>query len=537
MSRNSSWLESVQDRNSFARRRAFMKFTGGCAALGSTSVLSQLLNLQLTSSALAQGGGGTDYKALVCVFLNGGIDSFNVLTPYEDAEHAIYSTVRSVLAKPKSELLPIPIDLASPGGRRLGIHNAMPEVQSLYNNGKIAFLANVGSLVVPTNRTNYNSGSAVKPLGLFSHADLIQHWQTSVPQSRSQASGWGGRMADLLTSVNNPTDQISMNIALGSLNVFQTGNQVVPYVVGSNGATLPNGYSRTNTSGANYDQIHNTVLNGSTGQNGIYPPADSALGAMYSDLLQRTMARYKRRSIDAAQGFFDNTDNSGTGSTGGPLPTSISDPFNAIAADATIPSGLKGFAANLSMVARVIRARTAFSQTRQIFFVSLGGWDHHDNLITNQASMLPGLSKALSAFYNATVQLGVADKVTTFTASDFARTLSANSTGSDHAWGGNHIIMGGAVSGGKVYGSYPTSLALNNELDLGRGRLIPTTSVDSYNAELATWFGVPNSSLLSDILPNIRNFYAKGSSSRPIGFLPALSALKMEKLGKVDLGG
>lgn len=328
-------------------------------------------------------------------------------------------------------------------------------------------------------------------------------------------------MADLLTSTHNSSEKISMNIALGSLNVFQTGSQVFPYVVSSGGATLPPGYRTNNATGANYDNVHNTVINGSTGLNGIYPPADSALGALYSDLLQRSIARNKRHSIDAAQGFYDNTDNAGTGPTGGPLPASISARFDAIANDATIPGGLKGFAANLSMVARVIRARTSFAQTRQIFFIPLGGWDHHDVLLSAQQSMLPGLSKALSAFYNATVDLGVADKVTTFTASDFGRTLSANVSGSDHAWGGNHIIVGGALGGGKVYGTYPDSLALNGDLDLGRGRLIPTTSVDAYSAELATWFGIPNNSLLTDVLPNLRNFYQEGSASRPIGFLPA----------------
>jgi uncharacterized protein (DUF1501 family) len=527
MSRNDSSIESLFTRDDWASRRAFMKFTGGCAALGSTSVLSQMLHLKLTQAAYADSkiGGITKqdnspYRALVCIFLNGGIDSFNILTPYDDAEHTVYTTVRTTLAKPKSELLPIPVDIASPSGRKLGIHNAMPEVQSLYNSGKLAFVANVGSLVVPiANKTAYTS--ARKPLGLFSHADLIQHWQTSVPQSRSQASGWGGRMADLLTSVHNPTDLISMNIALGSLNVFQTGTNVFPYVVSSSGAALPSGYSRNNTTGNNYDRVHNLMINGSTGVNGIYPPADSAMGAMYSDLLQRTLARYKRRGIDAAQGFFDATDNTGTGTTAGPLPAAIQDPFTAIANDATIPSGIKGLAANLNMIVRVIRARTAFSQTRQIFFVSVGGWDNHDNLLTNHASMLPGVSKALSAFYNATVQLNVAENVTSFTASDFGRTLAPNSTGSDHAWGGNHIVMGGAVQGGKVFGSYPTSLALNNTLDLGRGRLIPTTSVDQYNAELATWFGIANDSSLTDILPNVRNFYTAGSASRPIGFLPA----------------
>ncbi len=518
MARKNHWLDAISNRDTFEARRAFMKFSGGCAALGSTSILSQLLSLKLTESAFADGPGASDYKALVCVFLNGGNDSFNMLAPYENAEHAIYTTVRSTVAKPKSELLPIPVDIASPGGRKLGIHDAMPELQTLYNSGKAAFVANIGSLVAPTTKTTYNNGTAPRPLGLFSHADLIQHWQTSVPNSRSQASGWGGRMADLLTSTHNPTNQISMNIALGSVNIFQTGNQVVPYVVGTTGATLPNGYNANLNVGGSHDRIHNMVLNGLNGNNGIYPPADSALGALYSDLLQRSLAKSKRNSIDAAQGFFNATDNS----VAGALPTAVQAPFDVIAANTAIPGGLRTFAANLNMVARVIRARTAFSQTRQIFFVNVGGWDHHDNLLTSQASMLPGLSKALSAFYNATEQLGVANQVTTFTASDFARTLAPNSTGSDHAWGGNQIVMGGAVTGGKVYGDYPTSLALNGNLDLGRGRLVPTISVDMYNAELATWFGVPNSGLLSDILPNLRGFgYAAGDNTRPLGILPA----------------
>ncbi|MEQ1824809.1 MAG: DUF1501 domain-containing protein [Pirellula sp.] len=526
MPQNHLSLESLLTRDEIASRRAFMKFTGGCAALGSTSVLSQMLSLKLTQAAYADSKIGritkTDnspYRALVCIFLNGGIDTFNILTPYDAAEHAAYTAVRTTLAKPIADLLPIPVDIASPAGRKLGVNKSMPEVQTLYNTGKLAFIANVGSLVVPiASKTAYTT--ARKPLGLFSHADLIQHWQTSIPQSRSQASGWGGRMADLLTASHNPTDLISMNIALGSLNVFQTGTNVFPYVVGSTGAALPSGYSKNNTTGNNYDRVHNLVVNGSTGLNGIYPPADSALGAMYSDLLQRSLARYKRKGIDAAQGFFDATDNAGTGSTAGPLPAAIADKFTAIANDATIPSGIRGLAANLSMVARVIRARTAFAQTRQIFFVSVGGWDSHDNQIASHASMLPGVSKALDAFHNATVQLNVAENVTTFTASDFGRTLAPNSTGSDHAWGGNHMVMGGAVLGGKVYGSYPTSLALNNSLDLGRGRLIPTTSVDQYNAELATWFGIQNDSTLTDILPNVRNFYAANSATRPIGFLP-----------------
>jgi uncharacterized protein (DUF1501 family) len=511
--------EAMNGTGDLASRRAFMKFTGGCAALGSTAVLSQMLQLQLTASAWAQEfsspivANGSDYKALVCIFLNGGIDSFNLLAPFEDAEHAIYTSTRGIVAKPKSQLLQIPMDIASPGGRKLGIHDAMPEMQTLYNSGKLAFLANVGSLVVPTTKTTYNNGSARRPLGLFSHADLIQHWQTSVPQSRSQASGWGGRMADLLMSSHNQAATISMNIALGSLNIFQTGSNVVPYVVSSTGATLPSGYSTNNASGASYDRVHNLVVNGSSGNNGLFPASDTSLGSLYSDLLQRSLARSKRRSIDAAGTF--------QAETGAALDSETATEFNAITSSTTIPASLRGFASNLAMVLKVIRARTAFQQTRQLFFVSLGGWDHHDNLLTNQGNMLPGLSKALMAFYNGTKRLAIENQVTTFTASDFARTLSPNTSGSDHAWGGNHIIMGGAVGGGKVYGQYPTSLALGTELDLGRGRLIPTTSVDQYNAELATWFGIPNSSSLTDILPNVRSFYSEGASSRPIGFLPA----------------
>jgi len=523
MSRNDRLSDSASGLESLAARRAFMKFTGGCAALSSTSVLSQLLNLKLLGSVYADGPPANDYKALVCVFLNGGIDSFNVLMPYDQAEYNIYSTVRATIARPRANLLPISVNMPSSGSRQLGISDAMPELQTLYNQGKAAFVANIGSLVQPTTKTTYNNLTARRPLGLFSHADLIQHWQTAAPHSRSQASGWGGRMADLLNSVNNPSNAISMNIALGSVNVFQTGSQVLPYVVSSTGPTLPLGYSANLNAGNNYDRIHNSVVNGTTGLNGIYPPADSALGSLYSDLLQRSIARAKRNSIDVAQSFFDATDSSSNVSinpTAGPLDPLIQAPFTAIANDVTIPSGLKGFAANLAMVARVIRARTAFSQTRQIFFVSLGGWDHHDNLLTQQASMLPGVSKALSAFYNATEVLGVANNVTTFTASDFGRTLAPNSTGSDHAWGGNQIMMGGSVAGGKVYGEYPLTLALNNSLDLGRGRLVPTTSVDQYAAELATWFGIPNTSVLQDILPNIREFYSEGTATRPIGFLP-----------------
>ncbi|MFN3193461.1 MAG: DUF1501 domain-containing protein [Aureliella sp.] len=457
-------------------RRNFMRLSGGCAALSSTSLLSTLVNLKLTNTAVAAGGDLSGYKALVCVFLLGGYDSFNVLTPYEDDEYADYQSARTNLALPKSQLL----EIAAQNGRRFGIHEGMAEMQQLYGQGKAAFVANVGSLVEPTTKQNYSQ--VQKPLGLYSHSDLIQHWQTSVPQSRTQVTGWGGRMADMLTDQVNTHPSIAMNIALGSLNTFETGSNVVPYVVQrGSGATPLWGYPNTGT-----------------GLNGMYSRAtDSMLGDQYSDLLEKSYSTVRRSSMEAAIDF-----NAATGS---------------VEMNTEFPQ--TNFGRDLEMVAKTIGAQSTLGQSRQIFFVSVGGWDHHDEVLNRQAGMLPMVSQALKAFYDATVELGVANDVTTFTASDFGRTLSSNGNGSDHAWGGNHMVMGGSVSGGDIYGDYPETLALNNDLDTGRGRIIPTTAVDQYNAELACWFGVANDSTLEDVLPNIRNFYSAGSSTPPVGFM------------------
>ncbi|MEM9364798.1 MAG: DUF1501 domain-containing protein [Planctomycetota bacterium] len=462
-------------------RRDFVKWAGGCGAMSSTSILSQLLSLQLTQTAAADSGAGEDYKAIVCLFLFGGIDSFNVLTPYDQSEYDNYASVRSNLALDRGTLLEIDSGQES---RPLGVHPALPQLKSLYDSGAAAFVANVGALVRPTDQSNYES--VQKPLGLFSHSDLQQHWQTSIPQSRSAATGWAGRMADLLLSTYPGNPNISMNMSLGRLNLFQTGSDVVPYVINSNGATPVSGLGNNNPS----DRVYTRIMNE------LYPSAaDSELGGLYSDLLQRTVAINKRVSIDAALEFNDAT--SGDSST-------------------TFPDS--GLGDQLKMVSRAIAGRNTLGQNRQIFFVSAGGWDHHDEVTNNMANMLPGIDAALKAFYDETVALGVADCVTTFTASDFARTLSSNGNGSDHAWGGNMIVIGGAVNGATTYGTYPLDLSLNNDLDLGRGRLIPTTSVDLLNAELALWFGVSESQLV-DILPNVHYFNRLGTGGAPLGFL------------------
>ncbi len=476
--KKSSVKEASRGEYDFFSRRNFLKFSGGCAALSSTSILSTILDLRLTKAAMAYGGDLSGYKAMVCVFLSGGIDSFNMLAPFEDVEYNAYSQIRSNIAIPKTSLL----EVQDRNGRRFGMHPQMSDLRTLYNQKKLAFVANVGSLIQPTTKQNLNT--TPQPLGLYSHSDLIRHWQTSVPQSRSQVTGWAGRMADMITDTVNGNPNIAMNISLGGLNVFETGQRVVPYVIGTGGATTLAGYSKTTT--APRDRIFTKYT-------------DNVLSHTYGDLLEKSYAGVRRGAIDAAASF--NTATSTVNLT------------------TVFPNTSLGN--QLRMVARTIACRDAskLNQSRQIFFVVAGGWDHHADLINLQNNMLPAVSQALKAFYNATVELGVENSVTTFTASDFARTLSSNGAGSDHAWGGNHIVMGGAVQGGHVYGSYPTSLALNNSLDTGRGRLIPTTSVDQYNAELALWFGLANDSSLVGVLPNIRNFYSASATSYPVGFL------------------
>ncbi len=462
-------------------RRDFLRASGGCGALTSATFLSTLMNLQLTKTAMAAAGDLSGYKALVCVFHHGGNDSFNMLTPYDTGEsvgeYADYASIRGGLALSKDELLPID----GPDGRQMGIHYGMPEFKQLYDTGKLAFLANVGSLIGPTTLQDYNSQSSL-PLGLFSHSDEQRHWQTCVPQSRTQITGWAGRMADMITDTVNSNPAVSMNIAVGFMNILQAGENVIPYVIHrTNGAQLLNGYNGTGA----YNQI-------------LTKTTDSLLAQTLSDVLEQAYNDRSRSSIDAAM-EFNNAVNSITLNTAFPA-TSIGQ--------------------QLEMTAKTIAARKTLGQTRQIFLVERGGWDHHANLKTSQAAMLPEISQALAAFSAATQELGVEADVTTFSISDFGRTLSQNgSNGSDHAWGANHYIMGGAVNGGAVFGDYPTSLAAGNPLDVGRGRLIPTTAVDEYAAELAMWFGVQNNADLENILPNIRNFYASGASAGPLGLM------------------
>ncbi len=475
----------MKPSNQFSRR-AFLRQVG-CTGMSALPLLNTLVNLRLmqgVASADTPPATG-EYRALVCILLAGGNDSFNMLVPREPSAYATYQASRSNLALTPAQLINVnPIGLP-----QFGVHYLMPELANLFETGKAAFIANVGSLIEPVqNRTQVAQNLKRLPLGLYSHSDQIEQWQTSIPHSRS-GIGWGGRMADLLKDLN-ANQTVPMNISLDGSNVFQTGNTVAEYSITPSGAVGLTGY--------NADWVQYADL-----QNALSSAVDSQLTQTYSNLLSQTFNARKKQALDAYQIFANATAPS--------LPNGV-----------TFPSTYLG--QRLQMIAKAIQGRAAVGATRQTFFINWGGWDHHSDVLDNQAAMLPQVSAAVGAFYNALVALGVENKVTLFTISDFGRTLTSNSRGSDHAWGGNQFVVGGAVAGRKIYGSYP-SLTLNpesgpetNPLDTGRGRFIPTTSCDQMFAELALWLGVSKSNLPL-IFPNIGNFYSTSGSAPPLGFL------------------
>lgn len=461
-------------------RRSFLGQLGvGCAAVGATTLFSGITNMGLLNAAAAANAPfqrtGT-YKALVCILLNGGNDSYNMLIPRGAAEYAEYQGVRSNLAIPQANLLPI--NPLNPDGRSYGLHPNLPHIQSLFENGNAAFVANVGAISNPTTVADYFAATDL-PLGLYSHSDQQKHWQTCVPQDRASI-GWGGRLADILHT-NNSNQNISMNISLEGQNIFQRGNNV-------------NGYSiNTGTTGS-------VQLSGST-NNGFYQSLkrqtlDNMLDATYQNLLSKAYSNTVNNAIGSSLEF------SSAIAQAPPLATQF---------------GTDRLSQRLEMVAKTIAARTTLGADYQTFFVQLGGFDNHANNLVDHAANMTILDDAINSFYQALVEMGLTNDVTTFTMSDFGRKLAPNGDGTDHAWGGNSFVVGGAVNGQKIYGQFP-SLYIGNPLDVGNGRLIPTTSCDEYFAELALWFGASYSDL-DQILPNINNFWTPAAGAGPLGIL------------------
>ena len=454
----------------FTTRRQFLRQCG-CAALGTTSLASTIWNLRSIRAATANGlrlQTPGDFKALVCLFLYGGNDANNLIIPRDTSDYNAYAAARQQLAIPLASLLPITPSIYS-DGRTWGLHpscvdapagtGTLPGLQSLFAQGKLALLSNVGTLVAPVTRTQYINGTAALPPQLFSHNDQAVHWQTSVPDQPPR-TGWGGRMADLLISLNG-TAQISMSISLAGTNTFQVGNTVFEYQMSPNGVTSLNGYSGSTK----------TAL-------------DSIISLPHQNLFEDEFARITRRSLDNAALLS-------TALAGVNFTTFF--PTNNYLAD------------QLKMIAKMIAARDTLGMSRQIFFCSVGGYDTHGDQLTAHANLLNELNAALASFYQATVDLGVADKVTTFTASDFGRTFPVNNgDGSDHGWGSHQLVLGGAVRGGDLYGHMP-ALVVDGPDDTDEGRWIPTTSVDEYSATLAKWFGVMPTDMAT-VFPNLNRF-------------------------------
>jgi uncharacterized protein (DUF1501 family) len=473
-------------------RRAFMG-QASCAALGSMTLMNSVVNLGVINAVAARPHiiqNPNDYKAMVCILLAGGADSYNMLIPTNTSDYAEYSAARGTLALQKNATPAQIFDLNyNNNGKTFAVHAGLEKVKDLFNAGHLSFISNIGTLVEPiANKTAYNSGIHKLPLGLYSHSDQIMQWQTAIPQSRS-AVGVGGRISDIIQDMNT-IPGISMNISLAGKNFFQAGNNTSEFSISNSSTASTIGYTNLTSPNGNegfINDIRNTTIDGLAIQ-------------QYSSLFDQTIGQLTKQTSESMD----------------IIKTALSNlvPINTSFSAVTLSNDLK-------KVAELIKVRSFLGAKRQTFFVSYGGWDHHDNLLQNQTAMLPIVANAMFEFNNALMELGVQDKVTTFTISDFARTLTSNGNGTDHAWGGNSMIMGGAINGGQIFGTYP-SLAANSNFNLSsRGRFLPTTAVDQLYAELALWFGVsPND--LSYILPNICKFYSPSgcNGSIPSPYMP-----------------
>lgn len=480
-------------------RRSFVSHAA-LAGIGGTAASYMVRDLRLINSAMAAND-TSGYKALVCVFMAGGNDANNWIVPTDATTYGEYSTIRGNLALPSDSLKPLYSAGTTPytdsDSHTYGFHPSGTKLQTLFNEDKLAVVFNVGTLVRPTSKAQYNSGlAAYRPPQLFSHSDQVTQWQTSIPD-QPPSTGWGGRMADLLDAAANPGGGISMSVSVAGANTFEVGNLIAQYQVSTAGAEVLTGNMMTGSSANARARALKDIL------------------ALSNTNLQRTAyADVVENAIAVGEALNTNISN-----------TALDSFWSTAFPNTDIGRQLK-------MVARIIEARgnaaapvtNKFNMARQIFYVQLGGFDTHTSQVSvngtdqpiNTAgahySLLQQVTDAVFAFQRAMEQLGVSNNVTTFTASDFSRTLPTNSQGSDHGWGSHHIVVGGAVKGGQTYGHLPV-FAVNGPDDTGLGRWIPTLAVDQFAATLARWFGLDSASL-GTVFPNLSRF-----STSDLGFM------------------
>jgi len=476
-------------------RRAFLRRSGQLAMTGAALPLA--LNLAAMGEAAAFNAPGGDYKALVCVFLYGGNDYANTVVTYDNASYDQYSAIRGGgagrtaggIALAQSDLTATLLNpaLAPVDGmgvsRQFALHPSMTDLASLFNAGKAGVQLNVGPLVGPLTRVQYNSTDRVnnpRPPQLFSHNDQQSIWQSS--SGEGSKVGWGGHIGDLAIQNSLNTQSIFTCMSVTGNAVFLSGDTALQYQLSTSGAIKITPATSVNVFGSS--AVRSAI------SNLIQQSSAHKLESAYNVITQRAMLA--EASVTSAL-------------TAAP-PTTV------------FPTD--GLGPQLKMVARLIKGRAALGARRQVYLVSIGGFDLHDNLIRDHGGLLAKVSAGLKAFYDATVEMGVANQVTAFTASDFGRTLASNGDGSDHGWGSHQFVVGGAVKGQAFYGTPPpisvsdTKDSLGNygpanQWHVGQGRLLPSTSVDQYAATLARWFGVADTELI-DILPNSVRFGGAG---------------------------
>ena len=461
--------------HSDASRRAFLQRLSQLSLAGAAAPWS--LNLAAIGEAAASTA--ADYRALVCVFLYGGNDYGNTLIPYDNTHYAQYQAQRPTLAYAQSALSATALTpLAAPVDRngdtyQYALAPELAPLLPLFNSGRLATLLNIGTLMQPTDKTQYTNRSVPLPPKLFSHNDQQSFWQSSSPEGAT--SGWGGRIGDLLMAGNGNATFTCVSVSGNA--VFMSGRTAVQYQVTSNGSVALN-----------------ALKNPLFGSSACSDALRSLIVAPRAHLFEAEHTRVVKRALEANDAL--------TAALAG-APT----------INTAFPSG-NALGDQLKMVARMMSVADALSAKRQVFFVSLNGFDTHDGLLSVHPGLLSTVADALAAFQAALAELNVEPQVTTFTASDFGRTLAGNNDGSDHGWGSMHFVLGGAVRGQRFYGTAPV-IGNNGVDDVGQGRLLPTLAVDQLAATLGRWFGVGDSDLLT-VLPNLHNWNPSG---RDLGLL------------------
>jgi uncharacterized protein (DUF1501 family) len=473
--------------NNLHTRRAFLRRAGQLALAGTATPLA--INLAAMGEAAAFSA--TDYKALVCIFLTGGNDHANTVVPFDASNHAKYLGLRgSTLGLQKGSLAATELrpTAALAGGLQYALHPNMPDVARVFNAGRLGVQLNVGPLIVPMTRKEYDARILPQPPKLFSHNDQQSIWQAQGPEGTTR--GWGGNIGDLAWSGNGQS--LFTCISVSGNTVFLSGQNALQYQCSKAGAVA-------------YEAVR-----GSTYGQFFYEPAmrsafEQLISQAQSHVLAESYNVITRRSLGAEQ--------------------QVNAAINSVNLTTAFPTD-NTLADQLKVVARLIGGRTSLNLKRQVFMVTLDGFDTHDNMLSRHAALLRKLSTAMGAFDSAMTELGISNQVTTFTASDFGRALSPNNAGTDHGWGGHQFVMGGAVKGSAFYGTPPplsvgNTSAPEDQWHVGQGRLLPSTSVDQYAATLARWFGVADTELYQ-ILPNLVHFGDK--ASRPdypvnLGFL------------------